>query len=325
MYERLTVDNPTTLLQGHNHITLNVGGAQDDYDFHTKILGLKSVKKTLLYDGKTPIYHMYYGNDVGEESTLVTSFPFRATGLSATKGSGQVSVLSLSVPESSLSWWESRLGKHGFETAITERFGEKRIAFQHPCGIDYELVGVADDDRAPATHDDVPAENGIRGVHGVTCSVRDLELTDEFMQMGWGSRRGSEDGSTVRYEMGAGGAGAIVDYAVEADRAPGSWTFGVGYIHHCAFSVASLDEQMTVKRFLEGLGFTDVSDVKDRGYFYSIYVRTPGGPLFEATYMKPEAFAIDEPITSLGAKIMLSPQFESNQAELLAQLEKIEY
>ena len=35
-------------IKRHHHITLNVGGAQEDYDFHTKILGLKSVKKTAL-------------------------------------------------------------------------------------------------------------------------------------------------------------------------------------------------------------------------------------------------------------------------------------
>jgi glyoxalase family protein len=125
--------------------------------------------------------------------------------------------------------------------------------------------------------------------------------------------------------MGDGGAGAIVDYMVEPNRAPGSWTFGEGYIHHCAFSVGSLDEQMSIKLFLEGMGFTDVSDVKDRGYFYSIYVRTPGGPLFEATYTKPGQWTIDEPAESIGAQIMISPQFEDNRAELLAQLETIEY
>ena len=52
-------------IQRHHHITLCVGGAQEDYDFHTKILGLKSVKKTALYDGDVPIYHLYYGNDTG--------------------------------------------------------------------------------------------------------------------------------------------------------------------------------------------------------------------------------------------------------------------
>ena len=103
------MNNPTSILSGHNHITLNVGGAQEDYDFHTEVLGLKSVKKTLLYDGQAPIYHLYYGNDVGEESTLVTTFPFRHAGLTAKKGSGQISVLTLSVPESSLDWWRNRL------------------------------------------------------------------------------------------------------------------------------------------------------------------------------------------------------------------------
>ena len=41
------------------------GNAQEDYDFHTKVLGLKSVKKTALYDGTVPIYHLYYANDHG--------------------------------------------------------------------------------------------------------------------------------------------------------------------------------------------------------------------------------------------------------------------
>jgi len=79
----------------HHHITLNVGGAQEDYDFHTKVLGLKSVKKTGQYDSTDPIYHFYYGNDIGEESTLITCFPMRQSGRKARKGSGQVNILAL--------------------------------------------------------------------------------------------------------------------------------------------------------------------------------------------------------------------------------------
>ena len=33
-------------IKRHHHLTLSVGNGQEDYDFHTKILGLKSVKKT---------------------------------------------------------------------------------------------------------------------------------------------------------------------------------------------------------------------------------------------------------------------------------------
>ena len=50
------VDTTTAIRRHQHHITLCVGTAQDDYDFHTKVLGLKSVKKTALYDGDVPIY-----------------------------------------------------------------------------------------------------------------------------------------------------------------------------------------------------------------------------------------------------------------------------
>ena len=59
-------------IQRHHHLTLSVGNGQEDYDFHTKVLGLKSVKKTALYDGDEPIHHLYYGNDLGDASTLIT-------------------------------------------------------------------------------------------------------------------------------------------------------------------------------------------------------------------------------------------------------------
>ena len=89
-------------IRRHHHITLCSGGAQEDYDFHTKVLSLKSVKKTALYDGVVPIYHLYYGNDLGEESKLVTTFPMRQSGRKGRRGTGQIRILSLSVPQSAL-------------------------------------------------------------------------------------------------------------------------------------------------------------------------------------------------------------------------------
>jgi glyoxalase family protein len=126
---------PNPHILKHHHITLNVGTAQEDYDFHTKVLGLKSVKKTALYDGDEPIYHLYYGNDLGEESTLITCFPMRQSGRKARPGTGQTKTLALSVPRSSLQFWEDRLKKHGIETQHSERFAERMLCFSHPCGI----------------------------------------------------------------------------------------------------------------------------------------------------------------------------------------------
>src|SRR5882672_8572255 len=115
------------VIRRHHHITLCTGGAQEDYDFHTKVLSLKSVKKTALYDGVVPIYHLYYGNDLGQESTLVTTFPMRQSGRKGRRGTGQTSALSLSIPVSALGFWKERLVTHGFAPKEAERFGEKSL------------------------------------------------------------------------------------------------------------------------------------------------------------------------------------------------------
>ena len=41
----------TSKIVGNHHITLSTGGAQEDWDFHTQTLGMRPVKKTMLYDG----------------------------------------------------------------------------------------------------------------------------------------------------------------------------------------------------------------------------------------------------------------------------------
>lgn len=316
---------PNPHILKHHHITLNVGGAQEDYDFHTKILGLKSVKKTALYDGDEPIYHLYYGNDLGDESTLITCFPMRQSGRKATRGTGQIKTLALSVPGSSLAFWERHLREHGFNVKAVERFGEKLLSLVHPCGIQYELVGIDDDDRKPYSNGVIPSEFGIRGTHGITVSVRDMEMSDEFMQVAWTGGNRRTDGMFTRYEVGGGGTGTIVDFEHEPEVRQGSWAYGEGVTHHCAFKVSDLEIQKNVKFRLEGLGYTDTSDRKDRGYFDSVYVRTPGGVLFEATVSKPEGFLIDETYEGLGSELQIPPVFQHRKESIKSHLEPLHY
>ena len=166
----------------------------------------------------------------------------------------------------------------------------------------------------------VPAELMIRGTHSICVSVRDLELMDEFMLEGWGGHRVAEDGNLVRYALGAGASGALVDFLVEPAKAQGSWNLGEGYVHHMAFQVGTHAQQNAIKARLESMGLTDTSDVKDRGYFDSIYVRTPGGALFEATVSHDPSFTCDEPAAQLGRQVIISPQFKDSREALIAQL-----
>ncbi|AGI24096.1 VOC family protein [Pseudomonas sp. MT3] len=312
-------------IQRHHHITLSVGTAQQDYDFHTKVLSLKSVKKTLIYDGSKPFYHLYYGNDVGEESTLLTCFPVAHFGRKGQRGNGQINTISLSVPASSIGFWARRLADHGFEVKRSERFGEQVLSFAHPCGIPYELIGIADDDRTPYSNGEVPAELAIRGLHTIVINAPAMEPSQEFMIDAWSAGETARDGKFTRFQFGDGGSGRYVDFALESRLPQASWSYGEGTVHHCAFQVADHLVQDAVKRRLEGLGFTDTSERKDRGYFESIYVRTPSGAMFEATVSKPEGFLIDESYENLGAEIMIAPQFNHQREEILASLESLKY
>jgi glyoxalase family protein len=241
------------------------------------------------------------------------------------QGTNQTKVLMLSINEGSLGYWNERLTSHGFDVKEHELFGEKRLRFSHPCGIEYDLVGVVNDERLPHTNGPVPVEHGIHGTHGITVSVLDLDLSADFMNAGWNGRLTKEDDDNARFEVGSGGTGAIVDFVAEPRRNQAGWMYGEGIVHHTAFQVADYDVQDTVKNSLVGMGFTDVSDRKDRGYFDSVYVRTPGGAMFEASVSKPTGFTIDEPYEELGKNFQIPPVFEDKRDFLIGYLEPLQY
>lgn len=62
---------------GLHHITAIADNAQRNYDFYTKVLGLRLVKKTVNFDDPGT-YHFYYGNERGEPGTILTFFPGKA-------------------------------------------------------------------------------------------------------------------------------------------------------------------------------------------------------------------------------------------------------
>jgi glyoxalase family protein len=170
----------------------------------------------------------------------------------------------------------------------------------------------------------VPVEHAIRGAFGTTTSVREPEPMDFFLREGMNAEHLGSDGAHHQYRIGTGeGHGRIVELVEEPDRPQGTWHFGEGTIHHQAFDVGSPANQMRVKDHIVGLGFTDVSDVKDRGYFFSVYCRTPGGALFEFAYSTEAGFLIDEAEDELGTHMCIPPHWEDRRAEI-TQLEPIE-
>jgi glyoxalase family protein len=88
-----------------------------------------------------------------------------------------------------------------------------------------------------------------------------------------------------------------------------------GSVHHIAFRTADDSSQLEIQGLLAANGY-QVTEVKDRNYFKSIYFREPGGVLFEIATDEP-GFAIDEEEAHLGELLKL-PEWAEPQRDKIA-------
>ncbi len=312
-------------IQGSHHVTLSVGHAQEDVDFHTKVLGMRFIKKTVLYDGSTPVYHLYYSNAGGDPSSVVTTFPWAQHNVYGKRGTNQAREVLLSVPEESLDYWYRRLTEHGVAARNAEVFDARRILFEHPCGIEYALVGAIGDPRTGHGGHGVPAEYGVHGIHGTAIHAHTPERAVEFAENVFFTQgKLVEDGNRVSFQIGEDKFGNHVELLGNRSDDQGTWTYGAGTYHHFAWNLGNLKNQQAVKFAIEGAGYTDISELKDRTYFKSVYCRMPGGALFELAVTHEEGgWDCDESPEELGRDFMLPPQFEHERDNIMSQLEPI--
>jgi len=290
-------------------------------DFYTQILGQRLVKQTVLMDGSIPIYHFYYGNADADVGSIATSFPYgRRPGRA---GSGQISVTSYSIPCGTAPFWVEHFDRHRVEHGgMQQRFGSTFVRGRHPAGMFYEVVE-ADDARRPWTTREISADVATRGFFGAVMSIRDIDEQERFFVEAMGFRKVGVDGRYHRFEVGRGGAGATIELHHDPDLPPGSWVFASGTAHHIAFHVETDEELLSQKALYEELGYTDASEVKDRFYFHSMYVRSPGGILVECTANVPGGFYQDEAPEDLGTRLNLPPWYEDQRADIVAMLEPV--
>ena len=315
----MSYDYPAT---GYHHITACAGGAQEDMNFFTGIVGQRLAKQTVLMDGKAPHYHLYYSNAKIEPGSIMTTFPYKNR--PGKQGSGQVQATSYSVSKGTLPFWQEHFKKHKVEhSPVQERFGQKFIRFTHPSGLGFEVMEDKEDAREGWTTKEIAASEAVRGFFGTVLSVRDVSEQEKFLIEALGFRKTGVDKAYHRFEIGSGGANKTLTLYHDPERAPGSWTFGAGTYHHIALWVADDEAMAAQKAIYEELGYTDASEIKDRFYFHSMYVRSPGGILVECCCNVPGGFEKDEKASELGTKLHIPPWFEDRRQEILATLEPV--
>jgi glyoxalase family protein len=305
---------------GIHHITAIAGEPMRHVAFYRNALGLRLVKRTVNFDHPTT-WHLYYGDETGSPGSALTFFVWDQLP-QGRHGSGAPQEIAFAVPGDSFSFWRKRLSEKRIAFELPpSRFGEQVIAFNDPDGHKLELVGSAAATEIPGwSHNEIPADQAIRGFHGITLEVPNPETTARVLTGVFGFERVGAEGHRHRFVSTGGPIGRIVDLRVT----PGAVRArqGVGTVHHVAFRAAGDDQEMELRERVLELGLRPTEQVP-RHYFRSVYFREPNGILFEIATDDP-GFAVDEPRESLGGRLMLPPWYEPNRRQIEATLPALE-
>lgn len=305
---------------GLHHITAIAGEAKRNFNFYTRTLGLRLIKKTVNFDDPTT-YHLYYGDQAGSPGTIITFFPWQGME-PGRRGARQVTEVGYSVAESSFDFWLKRFDTHNIiYNKVSEKFGERYLTFIDPDGLKSELIASGKpDNRVPWQTEDITADNGIKGFYNVTITTNSLQPTADVLTNVFGYRLLESQVNRFRFITDAVETANIVDLVEIPSEKAGH--IAAGSVHHVAFRVKDETVLMQFRDKIAAAGL-NITEKIDRNYFYSLYFREPGGVLFELATDNP-GFSVDESPDQLGLALKLPEQFEKHREEISAQLPKLE-
>jgi glyoxalase family protein len=292
-------------LDGIHHVTCITGDAPRNVDFYARVLGLRMVKKTVNQDDPT-VYHLFYADEEGSPGADITFFEYPGA-RRGHAGAGMIHTITWRVASpAALDFWADRLGGERIEL---ERDGD-RLSFADPEGLGLELrVVETADEPLVARHPEIPEEHALQGFDGVRAFSADPDQSRGFLVETLGFSPEGEDAYEVRGET----RGSAYGYDRSEERGLG----GAGTVHHVAWSSAMEDHEAWQRRV--GESGARPTPIIDRFWFRSVYFREPSGVLFEIATVGP-GFAADEPVETLGERLVLPPAFEHLRAEVETRL-----
>ncbi len=298
---------------GIHHITAIAGDAKRNFDFYTRVLGLRFIKRTVNFDDPQT-YHFYFGNEEGSPGTILTFFPWGERIRRGSRGAGMATEIGYAVPEGSLPFWMERFKAHQVSFTQPEtKFGQQYISFLDPDGLKLELIETpATDDRKPYETDAIKASVATKGFFNTTLTLNSIKATAAILTDIFGYQLVAQEGNRYRYATDAIATANVIDL-IELPTEPRGIGAG-GTIHHIAFRVKDDATQMAFHDKIQALGLSITPQI-DRNYFHSLYFREPGGVLFEIATDNP-GFTVDEPLEELGKHLKLPAQYEPQRAAI---------
>jgi len=298
---------------GIHHITLITRKVQANVDFYVGFLGLHLVKRTGGYEDATQL-HLFYGDASGTPGSLIT-FLVWEDGSPGRVGYGQPSEISLAIAPESIGFWLTRALQFNIPTSgPAQEFGEPVLRLHDPDSVIVKLVGT----QAIKTRDfwvnsEIPAADAIRRIRGATILTEKPQETCTFLADHF-SYTANDHTETITRMVSASSD------CIDVRDATGFWSSapGTGTIDHIAFRAADIPEVTATYDRLMAAG-ADATALHDRKYFHSIYVREPGGTLFEMATGGP-GMLVDETPETLGSKLFIPPRFAEEAENLKVML-----
>ena len=279
------------MTNGIHHVTALTRRVQANVDFYTGFLGLRLVKRTGGFEDAEQL-HLFYGDAAGSPGSLVT-FLVWEDGAAGRTGLGQVGEIALAVPRASIGEWLTRAMTARIPaTGPAREFGETVLRLKDPDGITVKLVGADLPATAPLPDPIAPTR-----LRSVTLLTDQPQATADFLTR-FGYRPDAAEGNIRRMLSDR----DVVDVRDATGYFPG--IPGTGIIDHVAFRAADAD---ALRRTRLALAETEgLTNVHDRKYFLSLYVRDPAGILIEQATDGP-GFLLDEPMETLGTRLFVPP------------------
>jgi phospholipase/carboxylesterase len=297
------------MVAGIHHVTLITRKVQANVDFYVGFLGLRLVKRTGGFEDAAQL-HLFYGDATGSPGSLVT-FLVWEDGSPGRPGIGQVGELALAIDPTSIGFWLTRALSFGLKPeGPMDEFGEPVLRLKDPDGIIVKLVGTRDlVSAAPWTSTNIPAEDAIRRIRGVTLFAEEPSQTQNFLERHFGYRPTAVAGNIARLVSAS---GDIVDIR----NAQGFWASapGTGTVDHVAFRAENDQELANIRHALQADNSWPTT-MHDRKYFRSLYIREPGRILFELATDAP-GMLVDEDEATLGTRLFVPGESPERLAEL---------
>jgi glyoxalase family protein len=302
----IIMTNPTA---GIHHITAIASNPQQNINFYHMVLGQRFIKSTVNFDDPGT-HHFYYGDRSGSPGTILTFFPWPGA-KKGRLGSGETGTIAYSIHPDSIDYWAARLQSFHLQVGnIQNRFGDSVLPFVDPDGLRMELIAHPNLAEIDFWQDGpVPKAHALRGFHGVTLMESEIETTARVLTETLGFKMMDQQGKRTRFKANSNAAGSYVDLLHTPSTPRGK--MGAGTVHHIAFRTSDDEEQARYHKKVSQAGL-NITSVRDRQYFRSVYFREPGGVLIELATDGP-GFTIDESPANLGTSLKLPAWFESNR------------